>query len=125
VKGAAERNFYNLEAWVIMPNHVHMLIQPKVPVAILMRWLKGSTARNANQILNLTGQPFWQQETWDHYIRRAAQLDRTIHYIERNPVSAGLASCPENWPWSSSRQAKVLTLPGPQEYVSPHSTQLP
>jgi hypothetical protein len=40
-----------------------MLIQPHVPVAILMRWLKGSTARKANQILNLTGKQFWQPET--------------------------------------------------------------
>lgn len=61
--GCGERQFYELYAWVVMPNHVHLLILPKVPVAVLMRWLKGSTARHSNQILGRTGQPFWQDES--------------------------------------------------------------
>jgi REP element-mobilizing transposase RayT len=73
-----------------MPNHVHLLILPLVSVALLMRWLKGSTARGANRILGRTGQPFWQDESFDHYLRAANRLDRTIAYIEQNPVSAGL-----------------------------------
>jgi putative DNA methylase len=56
--GARERRFYHLRAWVVMPNHVHLLILPLVPVPMLMRWLKGSTARRANQLLNRTGQRF-------------------------------------------------------------------
>jgi putative transposase len=54
-----------------MPNHVHLLILPKVPVPILMRWLKGSTARSANLLLGRTGQPFWQDESYDHYARNS------------------------------------------------------
>ena len=46
--GDLERHFYPLRAWVVMPNHVHLLILPLVPVPVLMRWLKGSTARSAN-----------------------------------------------------------------------------
>jgi putative transposase len=61
-----------------MPNHVHLLILPKVPVPVLMRWLKGSTARSANQLLGRTGQPFWQDESYDHYARNAIQRDRII-----------------------------------------------
>jgi putative transposase len=100
--GERERHFYGLCAWAVMPNHVHLLILPVVPVPVLMRWLKGSTARNANRILGRTGRPFWQDESFDHYLRSSAQIDRTIAYIENNPVSAGLANSAEEWRWSSA-----------------------
>jgi REP element-mobilizing transposase RayT len=100
--GQDERRFYELCAWVVMPNHVHLLILPQVPPAILMRWLKGSTARSANRILRRTGQPFWQDESFDHYLRNAGQVARIAAYIEGNPVSAGLARSAEGWPWSSA-----------------------
>jgi putative transposase len=76
--GERERHFYHLCAWVVMPNHVHLLILPLVPVPVLMRWLKGSTARSANRILGRTGKPFWQDESFDHYLRNSSQIKRTI-----------------------------------------------
>jgi putative transposase len=100
--GDDERHFYQLCAWVVMPNHAHMLILPRVPVPVLMRWLKGSTARSANRILGRTGHPFWQDESHDHYLRNSNQLNRTKAYIEENPVSAGLVCSAEHWPWSSA-----------------------
>ena len=110
--GERERHFYQLFAWVVMPNHVHLLILPRVPVPELMRWLKGSTARNANRILGRTGQPFWQDESFDHYLRRSSQVHRTVAYIEANPVTAGLVCTAERWPWSSAGwQAKPPAPP--------------
>jgi hypothetical protein len=98
-----------------MPNHVHLLILPTVAVATLMRWLKGSTARRANQILGRTGRPFWQDESYDHYLRDPKQISRTTAYIEQNPVCAGLARSAEDWPWSSAGwQAKPPAPPPPQ-----------
>ena len=95
-----------------MPNHVHLLILPRASMAVLMRWLKGSKARNANRILGRTGQPFWQDESYDHYLRNSNQVLRTIAYIEENPVSAGLAPSAEAWRWSSAGwQAKPPTPP--------------
>src|SRR5438046_6803284 len=76
--GDCEGRFYRLCAWVVMPNHVHLLIRPLAPVPVLMRWLKGSTARGANRILGRTGQPFWQDESFDRYLRRSSQIERTI-----------------------------------------------
>ena len=112
VIGEVERHFYELRAWVVMPNHVHLLILPQVAVPVLMRWLKGSTARQANRILGRTGQAFWQDESWDHYLRNSDQLNRSIAYIEGNPVSAGLVASAENWPWSSAGwQAKPPAPP--------------
>jgi REP element-mobilizing transposase RayT len=100
--GESERGFYKLHAWVIMPNHVHLLITPHVPLPVVTRWLKGSTARKANQILGLTGQPFWLDESWDHWVRRTESLNRTQRYIGENPVTAGLVPYPGLWRWSSA-----------------------
>ncbi len=100
--GASEKHYYDLLAWCIMPNHVHMLVFPLTEVETFMKWLKGSTARRANLTLGRTSQPFWQQESYDHYLRTTDRLDRCIAYIEENPVSAGLASCADQWPWSSA-----------------------
>src|SRR2546423_1439700 len=41
--GERDKHFYELRAWVLMPNHAHLLILSKVPVPVIMRWLKGST----------------------------------------------------------------------------------
>ena len=110
--GDGERHFYQLFAWVVMPNHVHLLILPRVPMAGVMRWLKGSTARSANRILGRTGQPFSQDESYDHYLRRSSQVHRTVSYIEENPVKAGLVGSSERWPWSSAGwQAKPPAPP--------------
>ncbi|MGI8743160.1 MAG: transposase [Bryobacteraceae bacterium] len=110
--GEKERHFYDLDAWAIMPNHVHLLILPHVDLPIIMRWLKGSSARRANQLLGRTGQPFWQFESYDHWVRHRKELDKIGRYIERNPVSAGLVESEELWlwPWSSAGwQAKPPT----------------
>src|SRR5580692_8428330 len=48
-----------------------------------------------------TRRAFWQDESFDHRVRDEAELDRIVHYVEYNPVSAGLAANPRNWHWSS------------------------
>jgi REP element-mobilizing transposase RayT len=101
--GAATRGSYQLHAWVIMPNHVHVVLEPKIPLATIMRWLKGRTARMANQILGRTGLPFWQDESFDHWVRNADELAAIISYVEENPVKAGFVLSNELWRWSSAR----------------------
>jgi REP element-mobilizing transposase RayT len=109
--GERERCFYNLRAWVIMPNHVHLLLEPKVSLPAITRWLKGSTARKANQILGRIGNTFWQDESFDHWIRNDGELNRIVRYIEYNPVTAGFVQTPEDWPWSSARLAGESACP--------------
>jgi len=53
--------------------------------------------------LGLTGQPFWQDESYDRLVRNDTEFERIVHYIERNPVTAGLVGIPEEFPWSSAR----------------------
>jgi REP element-mobilizing transposase RayT len=107
--GDDKLSFYALHAFVIMPNHVHLLITPKVSVPRLMNGLKGITAREANSILGRRGQHFWQDESFDHWVRTSAEFDRIRAYIEFNPVSARLVTEPNGWPWSSASQS-ILSL---------------
>src|SRR2546426_10800243 len=55
--GETVRRFYELHAWVVMPNHVHAIFEPRTAMPTIMRWLKGRTSRVANQILGRTGKP--------------------------------------------------------------------
>jgi hypothetical protein len=58
---------YDLGAYAIMANHVHVLLWPNVPTSRLLQSLKGATARNANLILGRTGEAFWQAESYTGY----------------------------------------------------------
>ena len=100
--GERDRRYYELFAWVVMPNHVHLLVTPLVRVPLVTGWLKGSTSRHANQILGRMGQAFWQSESYDHYARGPAERDRIADYIEMNPVRARLVDKPEDFRWSSA-----------------------
>jgi type I restriction enzyme R subunit/putative DNA methylase len=102
LREAQRRGLCSLHAFVVMPNHVHVLLEPKVELRKITKWLKGSTARQANEILSRQGELFWQDESFDHWIRNSAQFDRVKLYIERNPVAAGLAQETWQWPWSSA-----------------------
>ncbi len=85
-------DLYTLHAWVILPNHVHALLEPKAQVPRITKTVKGYTAREANKLLERTGNPFWQDETFDHWVRDEWSYRRIVSYIERNPVKAGLVS---------------------------------
>jgi putative transposase len=100
--GEATRHFYSLHGWVIMPNHVHVVFDLHSALPTIMRWLKGRTGREANKHLGRTGMPFWQDESYDHWIRSAEELHDVIAYVEDNPVKAGLVDVKEQWPWSSA-----------------------
>jgi REP element-mobilizing transposase RayT len=93
---------YDLHAWVIMPDHVHTVIEPKTPINRLMQWLKSATATRANVILNRVGEPFWMREYYDRWMRSDAEVSKTIAYLEDNPVRAGLSASPEEYRWSSA-----------------------
>ena len=105
-----ELRLYRLKAWVVMANHVHLLIEPSVPLARVTKVLKGYAARQANQLLGRTGETFWQDESYDHWVRNQQEHYRIASYIERNPVTAGLVEKPEDWPWSSARRGTDISV---------------
>ena len=93
---------YELHAFVVMSNHVHLLITPMIDLTKVMHSLKRYTAFEANRILGRTGQPFWQDESYDRLVRNGEEFDRIKHYTETNPVKAGIVSAPEDYIYSSA-----------------------
>jgi putative DNA methylase len=133
---------YQLLAYCIMPNHVHVLLLPLAgqasrlphegvsparsrdspanrsaggspahrsaldqigetadagsPLSSIMHSLKSYTAHEANTILHRTG-PFWQSESYDHWVRDEQELDRIVAYIANNPLEAGLVERLQDW----------------------------
>jgi REP element-mobilizing transposase RayT len=105
--GEAQFHRYDLHAYVVMPNHVHLLVTPHVNAMHWLGPLKGFTAHQANRVLARHA-PFWQDESYDHLVRNGEEFRRTLRYIENNPVKAGLVQSPELFPWSSaSRRAEA------------------
>lgn len=109
MKGEQESK-YELGAWVLMPNHVHAALRPlgDNDLASAVRYIKGSSAREANRLLNRTGLQFWAKDYFDRRIRDGDHEGRVTRYIENNPVKAGLCSAPTDWPWSSASQKTRL-----------------
>lgn len=116
---------YRLLAYCIMPNHVHVLLQPlegsltitepaddaawlcgetddsRSPLSGVMHSLKSYTAHEANKILRRSG-PFWQHESYDHWVRDGEELERIAAYIAANPVRAQLVGKAVDWFFCSS-----------------------
>jgi len=114
---------YDLLALVVMPSHFHWVFRPlarwveefvpdkdeRTPREKIMHSIKLYTSRECNQKLGQEG-PFWQQESYDHWVRDAEELERILNYVEYNPVKAGLCSEAKQWPFSSARYREALGL---------------
>jgi len=99
----ADGHDYRLQAWVVMPNHIHLVVDVwDVPLAKLINGWKGRSSREANKLLGRRGQ-FWQEDYYDTLIRDEAHLKRAIRYTEQNPAKAFLAKDARGWPCSSAR----------------------
>ena len=152
---------YHLFAWVVMPNHVHVLIEqiPGWPMSKVVQSWKRHTSRQIHRLeWSSTTRPnteckstiptgadcksviptdaecksviptdaecnsaipgaaipgaaipaLWQRDYWDRFIRNDRHFQIAKHYIENNPVAAGLATSPEAWPWSSASFATQI-----------------
>jgi len=107
--GADTLRLYDLRAWVIMSNHVHILIDPCASLPRITGAIKSYSARKANAMLGRTGQPFWALESYDRWVRGPEEFEKIVRYIEFNPVTAGVVTKPEDYPWSSAGQEARVT----------------
>ena len=119
---------YRLFAWVVMPNHVHVLFMPLngwTVAKIVGSWKKftGHKIRDSQRASGGARQgPVWHREYWDRYIRSERHFKRAIDYIHHNPVKAGLVARPEDWHWSSaSRSMAESRKPATQESGVPRN----
>jgi putative transposase len=127
---------YDLFAFVVMPSHHHWVFLPRQswieqsffstsknglrrsPREAISHSIQSFTSTSCNRILGRSG-PFWQTETFDHFARDEEELIRIIHYIEHNPVKAGLVEKPHEWQWSSAAIRYRLHLDPTQPIPKP------
>jgi len=106
---------YELRAWCIMPNHVHVLFKTgNTSMSKIVGGWKTHTGRLANKLLKRCG-AFWAEDYFDTFMRDEEHEQKTIRYIENNPTKARLVLDPKEWSWSSARfrdQLGSLRLPG-------------
>ena len=114
---------YRLDAFCIMPDHVHVVFAPHLigaeleevlvpghveflsecpPLERIMQSLKGWTARKANAVLQRRG-PFWESESYDHVVRNDEEFFRIVAYVLNNPVKAGFVRDWRDWRWTYLR----------------------
>ena len=127
----ADGRDYRLQAWVVMPNHVHLVVDVwDVPLVKLINGWKGKASREGNKLL-CRGGAFWQEDYYDTLIRDAAHLKKAIRYTEQNPVKARLMKSARDWLWSSARHRDEFErLPWQRQArgihaTSPHGNKTP
>ena len=106
---------YRLLAWVVMPNHVHVLIEtrPGHPLDAVVHSWKSVTAHAILKTLATAGETptlpaLWQREYFDRFIRDERHLQAVIDYIDNNPVKAGLVAHAGDWPFGSAWERRRL-----------------
>jgi REP element-mobilizing transposase RayT len=98
---------FHLHAWVVMPNHVHIVFEPLGGSRVgrlVATWKTVSAKRILGRASQGRPQTLWQVDYFDRFIRDARHYALAIDYIHRNPVMAGLVERAEHWPWSSARE---------------------
>ncbi len=106
---------YDLDACVVMPDHVHLVLTPlvdrekrvTVPLSRITQVIKEYSAYRINLELSREGS-VWQDESFDHVIRNDQRMADRIDYIIQNPVRRGLVSRTEEYKWIWKREIKVL-----------------
>ncbi len=95
----------HLHAVVVMPDHVHLLLQRlrdangwPVPLLDILQCMKGSTAHRINKGQRRCG-PVWEEESFDHVLRSDESLKEKAEYIRQNPVRRRLVQRPEDYRW--------------------------
>lgn len=132
-----ERTGFQLAAWVIMPEHVHLLLRPdlpKWPVSRVLWWLKRESSRRIlgrwselrAPILHLVTEPNGRRRFWlpgggyDRNIFSGDEFEEKVNYIHRNPIRRGLVEHAHEWPWSSRMACALdMDLLTPREVLEP------
>ena len=96
---------YDLQAFVVMPNHVHVLLtqRPGARLAEIVQGWKGWSAKAINRERGTAGS-VWQRDYFDRFMRDDRHAAATLAYIENNPVVAGLVAAARDWPFSSASE---------------------
>ena len=96
-----EHGFF-LTAWVFLPDHGDAIFFPPYPLTIsrVMETLKDGATKRINRLRRESG-TLWQPRFFDRALRTVKEYNGKVQYIHLDPVKAGLATSPEDWPLSS------------------------
>ena len=139
---------YELYAACVMPDHVHLLIEPMIerddgsgnpiffPLSKILHSIKSFTANRINKIEN-SNEPVWETESFDRLIRSESDLQEKFRYITRNPWDAGIAKQDEDYRWvwypgsykarefaASCREQQAGSLCSPDQTLPPETPQI-
>ena len=103
ILGCRERGFYKLHAFVVMPEHLHILITPGegTPLEKAVMMIKGGSSHRIKKEL-LYSFPVWMSGYHDRWIRDPHEYRMRKQYIEQNPVKAQLAEKPADYALGSA-----------------------
>jgi REP element-mobilizing transposase RayT len=119
-----ERLDFSLNAFVVMPDHLHLLLIPRETwLSDIMRSLKSFSAKQIIDAVGTQG-PIWQSRFHDRAIRSEDQFLAAIEYIHQNPVRAGLSSSAEQYPYSSASAYAGLAAGGAPSVTYPDGSRL-
>ncbi len=103
LREASARSSFEVLAYCFMPDHLHLLVQAmgKADLVAFMRLFKQLSGYDYRQ---LTGDPqaLWQTSYYDHVLRPEEDVRDVARYVWGNPVRAGLADSPREYPYSGS-----------------------
>jgi len=92
--------------------------QDRTPREIIMHSVKSFTGNVCNELLG-SDEPFWQAESYDHWVRDEDELLRIIDYVEQNPVVAGLCESAEQFVYSSAHDRAARGIPKGEPLIAP------
>ncbi len=102
VRRTQDRVPFEMGAWVVLPDHFHMIVDPKdSDLSGIVRRLKLSFANRYRSRQRMDRGTIWQRRFWDHIIRDQEDMNRHVDYIHYNPVKHGLITDPFKWRYSS------------------------
>jgi REP element-mobilizing transposase RayT len=95
----AEATSFDVLAYVMMPDHMHALVNGTTDSSDLIRFVQRFKQRLGYEHKRATRAQLWQPSFFDHALRRAEAAEAIAQYIVENPVRAGLVQCVEEWPF--------------------------
>lgn len=129
IEAAALKFSCTLLAWVIMPEHVHVVVVPAVETRLseVISAIKRTSAREIHAVLTRHSSPllprltivrdgeqrfvFWQKRCFDRNCRSEDEVRRTVEYCHSNPVKRGLVKRAEDYRWSSAQRYETINTP--------------
>jgi putative transposase len=121
---ASKFNF-DLHAFCLMPDHVHLLAGGTDPRSDLLKFVHQFKQRSGYNYRRQHRQQLWQERFHDHILRRNDHIEDVACYIWWNPVRAGLCQTPEQYPWSGSQTIDWMSAAGAQtEWIPPWRVEL-